>query len=86
MNGPINARRGETGIERALTIPVPPCRSFAAALVAPSTDQAVDIGLHDQLQHRLGDSAKEIALVMLGHKLGQVHVRLGHRGLRVIRG
>jgi len=29
-------------------------------------DQAVDIGLHDQLQDGLRDGAKEIALILLG--------------------
>jgi hypothetical protein len=50
------------------------------------TDQAFHIGLHDQLQDGLGDGAQEVALIVLGQKLGQVHVRLGHRGLRKVRG
>ena len=49
-------------------------------------DQPFDIGLHQKLQHRLGDGAKEITAVLLGQKLGKVHVGLGHRGLRVVRG
>jgi hypothetical protein len=52
----------------------------------PGADQAVDIGLHDQPQHGLGDAAQEVSLIVLGQKLGQVHVRLGHRGLRKVRG
>ncbi|WP_318340284.1 hypothetical protein [Defluviimonas sp. D31] len=50
------------------------------------TDQAVDIGLHDQLQDGLGDTAQKVALIVLGQKLGQVHVGFGHRGLRKVRG
>jgi len=49
-------------------------------------DQAVDITLHDQLKNGLGNAAQQIALIMLGQKLGQVHVGLGHRGLRKVRG
>ena len=55
-------------------------------LVAAGADQAFDIGLHDQLQNGLGDDAQEVALIVLGQKLGQVHVGLGHRGLRKVRG
>ena len=49
-------------------------------------DQPLDIGLHDQLQDGLGDAAQKVALIVLGQKLGQVHVRLGHWGLRKVRG
>jgi hypothetical protein len=55
-------------------------------LVAPRTDQAVDIGLHEQLEDSLGDAAKQVTLIVPLQKLGQVHVGLGHRGLRVVRG
>ena len=50
------------------------------------TPEAVDIGLHDQLKHGLGDAAQKVALIVLGQKLGQVHVGFGHRGLRKVRG
>jgi hypothetical protein len=76
----------QAGIERAIAIPVPPGRALSAALVPARADQAFNIGLHDQLKDSLGDAAKEVALLMPGQKLGQVHVRLGHRGLRVVRG
>lgn len=49
-------------------------------------DQAVDIGLHKQLKDGLGDRAQEVALIVLCQQLGKVHVGLGHRGLRVVRG
>jgi hypothetical protein len=54
--------------------------------MAPGADQAVDIGLHDQLKDGLGNASKQITLIVLCQKLGQVHVGLGHRGLRKVRG
>jgi hypothetical protein len=36
--------------------------------MAPCADQAVDIGLHDQLKHGLGNASKQIALIMLLQK------------------
>ena len=68
----------KAGVERPVTVAVTPGRAFAAALMPTGTDQAVDIGLHDQLKDGLGDAAKQITLIVLGHKLGQVHVGLGH--------
>jgi hypothetical protein len=40
--------------------------ALAAAFVPPGTDHALDIGLHDQLQHGRGDAAKKATLAMLG--------------------
>lgn len=82
----LQVQRAQTGVEGALSVPVAPGRALAVALMPPGADQALDIGLHDQLQHRLGDGAQKVALVVLCEKLGKVHVRLGHRGLRVVRG
>lgn len=65
---------------------VPPGGPLAAAFMPTGADDAFHIGLHDQLQHRLGDAAQKVALIVLGQKLGQVHVRPGHRGLRMVRG
>ena len=65
---------------------VAPGRALAAAFVPAGADQAFDIGLHDQLKDGRGDAAQEISLIVLCQKLGQVHVGLGHRGLRVVRG
>jgi hypothetical protein len=73
-------QRAQTGIESALSIPVAPRRAVAAAFMPASADQALDIGLHDQLKDGLGDAAKEVSLIVLGQQLGQVHVGLGHRG------
>ena len=44
-------------------------------------DQAFDIGLHQDLQHRLGHGAQEVAVAGLLHQLGQCQSLLGHRGL-----
>jgi hypothetical protein len=92
-------QRAQTGIESALSIPVPPGRAFAAALMPASADQTFHIGLHDQLQDGFGNAAQEVTLIVLGQKLGQVHASpwslgpmalpwldLGHRGLRKVRG
>ena len=45
-------------------------------------DQAVHIALHQDLQHRLGDGAQEIAVTGLLQQLGQWQSVLGHRVLR----
>ena len=52
--------------------------------VPSSTDRAVAIGFHGRLRNRLGNAAKKIAAVLLGQKLGKVHVGFGHRGLRIV--
>ena len=46
----------KAGVERPVTVAVTPGRAFAAALMPTGTDQAVDIGLHDQLKDGLGDA------------------------------
>src|SRR6516225_2489770 len=46
-------QRAEPGIEGALAVAIAPGAPLAAALVAPGTDQPLDVGLHQQLQHRL---------------------------------
>ncbi len=86
ISGHPQVQRAETGIERAIAVSVAPRRSLADAFMPAGADQALDIGLHDQLEDSFGDAAEEAALVMLGQKLGQVHVDLGHRGLRRVRG
>ena len=49
------------------------------ALVARRADQALDVGLHQDLQHGLGHGAQKVALTGLLHELGQCHPLLGHR-------
>jgi hypothetical protein len=82
----LEVQRAQTGIECALSIPVAPSRTLIGPLVLAGADQAFDIGLHDQLQHSLGNGAKKIAAILLLKKLGKVHGCLGHRGLRLVRG
>ena len=47
------------GIQRTVAIAVAPGRALAAAFVATRADQAINVGLHDQLQHVLGDGAQK---------------------------
>ena len=62
-----------SGIESALSIPVPP--SHAVCPFVPSNiDQAVAIGFHDRPKNHLGNAAEKIAAVLRDQKLGKVHV------------
>ena len=58
--------------QRALAIPVAPGCAVAAALVPAGPDQAIDIGLHDQLKNSLGDAAQKVSLVVLGGSVAQI--------------
>ena len=44
-------------------------------------DQRLDVGVHDDLQHRLGQRTQEIAVVGLLDRFDQRHSVFGHRGL-----
>ena len=44
-----------------------PGRPLAAAFVASSADEAFDVGLHEELQDRLGTVAQEVAKLHLDH-------------------
>ena len=79
-------QRAEARVERAVAVAISPGRAPVSPFVPPGTDQAVDIGLHHQLKDSLSNAAQKISLIVLGQKLGQVHVGFGHRGLRVVRG
>jgi hypothetical protein len=72
----------ETGVEGAVTVAVAVVEALGRALVTRSADQALDVGLHEELQHRLGDGAQEVAFSNLLHELGPCHALLGHRVLR----
>ena len=39
--------------------------------MAPGTDQALDVGLHDDLEHALGEAAQEVLVAALREQLGQ---------------
>jgi len=82
----LEVQRAQTGIESARSVPVSPGRALIGPFVLAGADQAFDIGLHDKLKNGLGNGAKEITAVLLCQELGKVHVGLGHRGLRVVRG
>jgi len=62
-------QRAQTGVEGAIPIPVAPGRAVAVAFMASGTDQAVNIGLHDQLKDSLSDAAQQVALIVLLQKL-----------------
>ena len=47
----------------------------------PGADQALDIGFHQDLQHRLRNSSQKIAIAALLQQLGQRHSLFGHRVL-----
>ena len=44
-------------------------------------DQPLDIGFHQDLQHRLRHGSQEIAVAALLQQLGQRHSLVGHRVL-----
>jgi len=54
--------------------------------VASRADQPFNIGFHQQLQHRLGDGAQEIAVLALLQQLDKRHSAIGHRVLGAVRG
>ena len=90
--GNLEVQCAHTGIERTLSIPVPPGRAPGRAIVSPfmpsCTDQAFHIGLHDQMKNVPGRHthkvALKVALIVLGQKPGKVHAGPGHRGLRSV--
>jgi len=45
--------------------------SLTISRLGAGADEAVDVGLHDDLQHALGDAAQEIAVSDLCHELGK---------------
>ena len=84
-------QRAEPGVERAVAVTVAPGRALAAALVTPGADQPLDVGLHQQLQHRLrharrkspspafsSSSASTNLSSVIGSSRGQVEVSQLH--------
>jgi hypothetical protein len=55
--------------------------SVDRALVPAGADQPLDIGFHQNLQHRLRYGSSKIAIAALLQQLGQRHSLLGHRVL-----
>ena len=79
-------KRPDPRVERPVTMAVAIVEPLGGPLVAASTDQALDIGFHQNLQHRLRHGSQEVALAALLQQLGQCHVLLGHWVLRFARG
>src|SRR5246500_2701328 len=71
----------EPGVEGAVAVTVAPGGPLAAALVTPGPDQPLDIGFHQQLQHRLRHRSQKISLTSLLQQLGQYQSLFGHRVL-----
>jgi len=58
-------------------VTVAPGGPLAVALVTPGADQPLDIGLHQQLQHRLSHGSQKISLTSLLQQLGQYQSLFG---------
>eukprot|EP01137_Pigoraptor_chileana_P013759 Opistho-2@67633 len=69
--GDLQVERAEPGIEAAVTVAIAPGRALAGAFVPASADETVDIGLHNDLQHALGDRAQEISISGLRHQFSK---------------
>jgi len=71
--------RAEARIEATLAISVAVIEPLGAALVTAGTDQAFDISLHQNLQHRFGHGSQKIAITALLQQVNQRHSVVGHR-------
>jgi hypothetical protein len=67
--GDLEIERADPGIQRTVAVAVAPGGALAAALVAAGADQAVNVGLHDQLHHALGNGTQKISVAALRSKL-----------------
>jgi hypothetical protein len=65
------AQRAEPGIQGPVAMAVAPGGPLTTALMTPGPDQPIDVGLHQQLQHRLRHGSQKIALASLLQQLGQ---------------
>jgi hypothetical protein len=75
--GNAQAEWAESGVEAAIAVTVAVIEPVAAALVAAGADQAFDVGLHQDLQYRLGDGSQEIAIAALLQQLDKRHSLFG---------
>ena len=69
--GDLVVQGAHAGIERPIAVAVAVGGPLAAALVAGGSDQALDIGFHQDLEHAFGDTAQKVAVIGLRHQLGQ---------------
>ena len=72
-------QRAEARIQITLAISVAVIKPVSAALVTAGADQTFDIGLHQNLQHRLGHGAQKICIAALLQQINQRHSVIGHR-------
>ena len=56
--GHLQVQSAEPGVESAVAVAITPGRAPIGPFMSPRADQAIDIGLHDQLKDSLGDAAK----------------------------
>jgi hypothetical protein len=78
-------KRAEPRVEGAGAMAVAVVEPLWRAFMPAGADHAFHIGLHQQLQHRLGERTQEVAVVGLLQQLDQCHPLLGHRVLRRLR-
>jgi hypothetical protein len=71
----------EPRVERAVGEAAAVVQPLAGALVPPGADQALHLGLHQHLQHRLGDATQEVTVSCFRQKLGEWQSVIGHRVL-----
>ena len=64
-----------------LAISVAVIEPVSAALVTAGADHALDIGLHQNLQHRLSHGSQKIAITALLQQVNQRHSVVGRRVL-----
>src|SRR5215472_11644454 len=77
--GDAQLQRAEARVQTTLAISVAVIEPVSAALVTAGADQAFDIGLHQNLQHRLGHGSQKIAITALLQQVNQRHSVVGHR-------
>jgi hypothetical protein len=71
----------QAGVQRPVAVAIAVGRPIAAAFVPPGADQALHVGFHQHLHHRLRHAAQEVAISGFGQQLGQGYRRFGHRVL-----
>ena len=72
----------QTGVEGPVPLAVSVVQPLRRALVPPGTDRPLHIALRQDLQHRFGHGAQEVAVTGLLQQPGQWQAVVGHRLLR----
>src|SRR5512144_1053182 len=73
--------RAEPRVQRPVAITIAIGQSAVRAFVPAAADQGFDVGVHDNLQHRLSERTQEIAVIGLLDGFDQRHSVFGHRVL-----